>query len=87
MFFLFCVKKSKVRAYCEKQLSQCATAHMQLLETLPVTCHLSLTLTATATDPLPANSPTIEGTLICKNPKNQREKIFKHKKLKYLEVC
>ena len=36
----------------------------------PVTCHMSLTQTATATDPSPANSPTMHSRIICKDPKN-----------------
>ena len=34
----------------------------------PVTCHMSLTLTATDTDPLPANSLTMHSWMVCKDP-------------------
>ena len=59
----------------------------------PVTCHLSLMRTSTATDPPPANSPTMHSTLFAKtqkpriniqNPKyNQNVKNTKQ----HLEVC
>ena len=46
-----------------------------------VTCHLSLTPTATATDPPPANSPIMHNRLVCKEPKLYKnlkyKKIFK----------
>ena len=38
----------------------------------PVTCHLSLTLTATATDPPPANSPSMYSKLVRKDPKTHK---------------
>ena len=43
-----------------------------------VTCHLSLTSRATATDLLPANSPTMNGGLACKElkPKKPSQKFF-----------
>ena len=39
---------------------------MQIGDTKYLTCHLSLTITATATDPPPANSPTMHSRLVCK---------------------
>ena len=41
----------------------CIVYHMS-----PVTCHMRLTPTATATDPAPANSPTIYSRMDCKDP-------------------
>ena len=42
-----------------------------------VTCHLSLMLIATATDPLPANSPDMQSRPVCKDPKTkEEEKIY-----------
>ena len=32
----------------------------------PVTCHMSITPSATATEPFPANSPTMRCRLFCK---------------------
>ena len=51
------------------------------------TCHLSLTPTATATNPPPANSPIImHSRLVCKDPKTRnnfkRQKSSKRQKLK-----
>ena len=40
----------------------CVVCHMS-----PVSCHLSLTPTVTATDPPPANSPTMHSSLVCKD--------------------
>ena len=34
-----------------------------------VTCYMFLTPTATATDPFPANSPTLHSITVCKDPK------------------
>ena len=45
---------------------------------LCVTCHLSLTPTAKATDPPPANSPIMHSGLICKDQKPK--KMSKRKK-------
>ena len=50
------------------------TCHM-----LHVTCHLSLTQTATAIDPPPAFSPTVHNRLRWKDPKTQ--KYFKTQKI------
>ena len=38
-----------------------------------VTCHLSLTPTATVTDPPPTNYPTVDGRLVCKDPKTDKK--------------
>ena len=38
----------------------------------PVTCHLSLKLTATATDPPHTNSPIMYRRLVCKDPQNTK---------------
>ena len=38
-----------------------------------VSCHLSLTVTATATDPPPANSPTMQSRLVCKPPNTRKD--------------
>ena len=43
------------------------TCHM-----IHVACHLSLTPTTTATDPPPANSPTIHSRRVCKDTKTQK---------------
>ena len=52
----------------------CVTCHM-----LHVTCHLSptLTATATATEPPPANSPTMHSRLVCLKPKLKNSKHVK----------
>ena len=44
----------------------------------PLTCHLWITPTATATDPPNANSPIMHSRLVCKEPKTK--KIQKRKK-------
>ena len=48
------------------------------------TCHLSLTLTATDTDPPPANSPTMHRRLICQE---EEKDIRTAHTQKLLEVC
>ena len=68
------------------QLSR-VTCHM-----LHVTCHLSLTQTATVTHPLPVNSPTMHSRLVCKDAKTLKnvktqEVIEAAKQQKCLEVC
>ena len=40
----------------------------------PVICHLSLMPKATATDPQPANSPTMYGRMVGKGQKNREKK-------------
>ena len=40
------------------------------IEAPGVVCHMSLTQTATATDPPPANSPTMHNRMGCKDPKS-----------------
>ena len=56
-----------------------------------VTCDLSLTSTATATDPPPANSPTMHSWLVCRAPNNKKCKTKKSLKPQNgktsLEVC
>ena len=46
---------------------------------LHITCHLSLTSTATATDPPPANLPIMHSRLVRKDPRTQ--KLFKTQKI------
>ena len=53
---------------------------------LRVTCHLSITPTATATDPPPANSPIMHSRLVAKTPpkKNANYKKLSKRQKKYL---
>ena len=50
----------------------CHVSHFPV-HLLHVNCHLSLTPTATATDPPPANSPTMHSWLVFKDPKYQQK--------------
>ena len=57
-----------------------------------VACHMSLTSTATATDPPPSNSPTMHSMLVHKDPKSLKiskpKTIIETDKKKHsLEVC
>ena len=49
----------------------------------PVTCNLSLTPTATATNRPPASSPTKQSRLVCKYQKNGDIKFITQKKLNW----
>ena len=53
----------------------CARCHMTFLmcRVSPVTCQLSLTPTATATDPSPSNSRIMHSGLVRKEPKTRRK--------------
>ena len=62
----------------------CVTCHLSgvMCQVSRVTCHLSLTPTATATDP-PANSPIMHSRLVCEDPNILiRQKIFEMAKPK-----
>ena len=48
----------------------------------PVICHLSLMPKATATDPPPANSPTMHSRMVGKDQKNQNKNLNKRERKK-----
>ena len=62
-------QNEKERKKCVVSHMSCATCHVS-----NVACHLSLTPTATATDPHPANSPSMHSRLVCKDPKKSQDK-------------
>ena len=57
---------SHVMCHSARFMPHCHVSHVTCQ------CHLSLTPTATVTDPPPANSPTMPSMLICKDPKTQK---------------
>ena len=61
----------------------CITGHVSCVtcRVSPVTCHLSQTLTATATDPPPANSKN-NSRLVCKDSKTPQKKLKRKKSMK-----
>ena len=60
----------------------CQVSHVTC-PVLRVTCHLSLTPIAKATDPPPAKSPIMHSRLVGKDPKTQ--KMAKRKKISKLQ--
>ena len=84
-------KEQKIKIKCHVSRITCHVSCVMLLVS-HVTCHLSLTPTATATDPPPANSPIMHSRLVGKEPKIPKK--FKTqiitkttKTKKGLEVC
>ena len=72
----FCHRNKTIVSQCQKLPTRNMIIFVFLLQRacvmchlLPVTCHVKLTQTATATDPPPANSPTMHGRVIHKHPK------------------